>query len=126
MPNEAEVAAAMERWRAKDYKHTAKSMAYFAWSQQKWDDMETLADYAIANRRRGRQKDVIMAEHAWHLIVAKGEDSPGHSLDSVSWCIRCGMVRHDYSHNGGQTSPNYPRYFIPKVGPTIHEQECVK
>lgn len=50
-------------------------------------------------------------DHKWHLVIAKGNDAPGDSLDSIYWCERCGCVRHDYAHGGGMKSPNYPRYF---------------
>lgn len=49
--------------------------------------------------------------HKWTLIIAKGNDAPGDSLDSIYWCERCGTVRHDYSHGGGMKSSSYPRYF---------------
>lgn len=52
-------------------------------------------------------------DHKWHLVIVKGNDAPGDSLDSIYWCERCGCVRHDYAHGGGMKSPSYPRYFAP-------------
>lgn len=56
-----------------------------------------------------------MAEHKWVLVIAKGNDAPGDSLDSIYWCERCGTVRHDYAHGGGMKSPNYPHYLTPRL-----------
>ena len=64
-----------------------------------------------------------MSGHKWTLIIAKGNDVPNDSLDSVYWCERCGTVRHDYAHGGGMKSPNYPRYFSPDRS-GMGEPEC--
>lgn len=49
-----------------------------------------------------------MTTHHWLFIASHGADAPGCSLDIYEQCARCGAMRHDYRHNGGQTSPNYP------------------
>jgi hypothetical protein len=41
-------------------------------------------------------------------VFSSGEDAPGKSLDTCEQCNTCGAVIHDYRHNGGQRSPNYP------------------
>jgi hypothetical protein len=52
---------------------------------------------------------VKACEHPDRLLVfSSGEDAPGKSLDTCEQCKTCGAVIHDYRHNGGQRSPNYP------------------
>ena len=46
--------------------------------------------------------------HEWKFIASCGEDAPGKSKDIFEQCTRCGAMRHDYRHNGGQTSPCFP------------------
>lgn len=65
-----------------------------------------------------------MINHEWRFMSAHGEDAPGKSLDTYDQCYRCGLVRHDYSHNGGQRSPNYPIYLVNAIH-TATEPECV-
>ena len=55
----------------------------------------------------------MICEHDWKFICAFGEDAPGKSLDTISHCQKCGAVKHDYAHGGGQTSPNYPMIHKP-------------
>lgn len=56
----------------------------------------------------------MICEHDWKFICAFGEDAPGKSLDTISHCQKCGAVKHDYAHGGGQTSPNYPMIHKPE------------
>lgn len=55
--------------------------------------------------------------HDWKFVASHGQDAPGQSLDTYEQCSQCGALRHDYRHNGGQTSPNYP--VIYKYGASI-------
>ena len=67
--------------------------------------------------------------HSWMLVFGSGEDAPNKSLDEIFHCKRCGMVKHDYRHNGGQRSPNYPNFLMPGKqgwwGPADGEPKCV-
>lgn len=63
-------------------------------------------------------------DHEWRLVIATGEDAPNQSRDEIWWCCKCGTVKHEYAHNGGHTSPNYPVYFVPGQGPTPNSQQC--
>lgn len=50
-------------------------------------------------------------------VFSYGEDAPGKSQDTLSFCNTCGALIHDYRHNGGQKSPNYPVvYESPMLG----------
>ncbi|HTQ47471.1 MAG TPA: hypothetical protein VMI75_32165 [Polyangiaceae bacterium] len=64
---------------------------------------------------------VKACEHKDHLLVfSSGEDAPGKSLDTLSLCQVCGALVHDYRHNGGQRSPNYPIvYSSPMLTPFL-------
>lgn len=53
-----------------------------------------------------------MAAHEFKFMSSHGEDAPGKSLDTYEQCARCGLVKHDYAHGGGQRSPNYPLYLV--------------
>jgi hypothetical protein len=53
--------------------------------------------------------------HDWKFLTSHGDDAPGQSKDTYSQCSRCDMVKHDYAHGGGQTSPNYPVYYLKGV-----------
>lgn len=64
------------------------------------------------------------AGHDWTLIIGMGEDAPGKSLDEVFWCQACGTVKHDYRHNGGERSPNYPDFFKPGGNEVRFGTEC--
>lgn len=70
-----------------------------------------------ASMRRWREKESVATApaHGWRFMSAHGEDAPGRSRDTYEQCFRCGLVRHDYSHNGGQRSPNYPIYLVAGV-----------
>lgn len=63
-------------------------------------------------------------DHEWRLVIAKGNDAPNDSLDSIYWCERCGTVRHDYAHGGGMRSPNYPIYYVPGLDAQPNSEEC--
>jgi hypothetical protein len=66
-----------------------------------------------------------MAPHDYLLVSSHGEDAPNNSLDEYKYCHRCGTLRHDYRHNGGQASPNYPLFCTPGIqGWTCIEPEC--
>src|SRR5688572_14313493 len=86
------------------------------------------ADLRNDGRRVSKDRRImgvrLMAEHKWRLVLGVGEDAPNKSKDEIYWCERCGCVRHDYSHNGGQKSPNYPVFYIPGSGPQPNSQEC--
>lgn len=45
-------------------------------------------------------------------LWTSGEDAPGKSLDITQLCDDCGLLRHDYRHNGGQTSSIFPMDFV--------------
>lgn len=63
--------------------------------------------------------------HDYTFLSSHGEDAPGKSLDTYSFCGNCGTVRHDYAHGGGQTSPNYPLFVtIGFPGWRAIEPEC--
>jgi hypothetical protein len=61
--------------------------------------------------------------HDWVLIFGTGADAAGQSRDEILWCTICGTVRHDYSHNGGRKSPNYPQIHRPKTGKPCDQQD---
>ncbi len=70
------------------------------------------------------EREQGMSVHDWKLLTYRGEDAPGRSLDSYSQCSQCGALKHDYAHNGGQTSPNYPLLY--KFGVAIpRDSECL-
>lgn len=62
--------------------------------------------------------------HRWCHIFSTGSDGAGKSLDTIEQCRVCGIVRHSYQHNGGQTSPAYPRYFVRGTFITGELAEC--
>lgn len=61
-----------------------------------------------------------MKSHAFSQIVGFGEDAPEKSLDLISFCFKCGTMKHSYRHNGGQRSDNYPRYYSKNYPGTQH------
>ena len=67
----------------------------------------------------GHQRTAIIepdgAGHDWKFLTSHGDDAPGQSKDTYSQCTKCDMVKHDYAHGGGQTSPNYPVYYLKGV-----------
>lgn len=63
--------------------------------------------------------------HNFEFAAGHGEDAPGSCPDTYSHCSRCGAVKHDYRHGGGQTSPNYPMFLVAgKRGWQATEPEC--
>lgn len=58
----------------------------------------------------GDSQENKMSDH--EFMSAHGQDAPGMSCDTYDQCVRCGLVRHDYRHGGGQRSPNYPIYLV--------------
>ena len=66
----------------------------------------------------------MSTEHHWLFLGGHGQDAPGQSLDTYEQCARCGAVKHDYRHGGGQTSPNYPMLY--KYGaPIVADAPCL-
>ena len=65
------------------------------------------------------------ASHAYRLVISWGEDAPNKTLDLIYFCPTCGTVKHDYRHNGGQTSSNYPQFLTKGVNSwTTPEPKC--
>ena len=64
--------------------------------------------------------DKSIQDHNWSLVMAKGNDS----IDTISYCINCGTVKHDYNYHNGKKSPNYPRYFVRGKGADSKEPLC--
>lgn len=64
-------------------------------------------------------------QHDYLLVSSHGEDAPNKSLDEYRYCHRCGTLRQDYRHNGGQTSPNYPMFCqVGQKGWSPAEPDC--
>ena len=62
--------------------------------------------------------------HDWLMVFGSGDDAPGKSLDEIFHCRRCGAVKHDYRHNGGRRSPNYPTYYRPAGPQPANVEHC--
>lgn len=63
--------------------------------------------------------------HDYQLVSAHGQDAPNNSLNEYRYCARCGTLRNDYRHNGGQTSSNFPMFCIlGSKGWEADEPEC--
>lgn len=87
---------------------------------------EMVADYDRLTALEPGCRDLpsVGPVHEWHFLSGHGQDAPGQSLDTYSQCSRCGAVKHDYAHGGGQTSPNYPMLY--RLGkPIARDASCV-
>lgn len=84
------------------------------------------ADFTDLTWACHEEPSLSRAQHQYRVISTHGEDAPNKSLDTYSYCGRCGTLKHDYHHNGGRTSPNYPMFCrIGYSGWCRPEPECV-
>jgi hypothetical protein len=94
------------------------------WFQLSADAMDRYM--ALAAEKLGEPAPAKNADHDWKFLTSHGDDAPGQSKDTYSQCTRCDMVKHDYAHGGGQTSPNYPVYYLAgKTHGAYHDPPCV-